>query len=147
MLRDNGNSPGNSLSQSWRRKKGCSEKDLRRRKVFSMEWKTKRVMDDESGESIEEEVSVNGMGELQYEVLVRSCRREAGSWFQRKMWTKSIAVSHAVFKAIAVCGTLLISMLEQEHCYINNSSYWLSSQPSLCCSIGSTINCFSFFWL
>ena len=70
-------------------------------------------MDDESGESIEEEVSVNGMGELQYEVLVRSCRREAGSWFQRKMWTKSIAVSHAVFKAIAVCGTLLISMLEQ----------------------------------
>jgi len=36
-------------------------------------------MDDESGESIEEEVSVNGMGELQYEVLVRSCRREAGS--------------------------------------------------------------------
>ena len=106
MLRDNGNSPGNSLSQSWRRKKGCSEKDLRKRKVLSMEWKTKRVMDDESGESIEEEVSVNGMGELQCEVLVRSCRREAGSWFQRKMWTKSIAVSHAVFKAIAVWHTV-----------------------------------------
>ena len=38
---------------------------------FSLqEWKTERVMDDDSGESTEEEVSFTGTGELESEKLV-----------------------------------------------------------------------------
>jgi len=44
------NSPGNPWSQSGRRKGG---KDLQKRKVLSLEWKSEGVMDDESGELME----------------------------------------------------------------------------------------------
>ena len=37
---------------------GCAEKE-----GFSLEWKSKGVMDDENGESIDEEVPVIGRGE------------------------------------------------------------------------------------
>ena len=48
------NSPGNPWSQS-RRRNGISYggKDLQKRKVLSLEWKSEGVMDDESGESME----------------------------------------------------------------------------------------------
>jgi len=51
-----------------------------------MEWKSEGVMVDESGESIEpiEEVPLKELGESELERLVRSWRREAGSWFQRR---------------------------------------------------------------
>ena len=32
---------------------GCGGKDLQKRKVLSLEWKSEGVMDDESGESME----------------------------------------------------------------------------------------------
>jgi len=52
------NSPGNPWSQSRRRN---GRKDLQKRKVLSLEWKSEGVMDDESGESMEpmEEVPLN----------------------------------------------------------------------------------------
>ena len=40
------NSLGNPCSESWRRKrKGCSGKDLQKRKVLSLEWKSEWVME------------------------------------------------------------------------------------------------------
>jgi len=40
------NSLGNPCSESWRRKtKGCSGKDLKKRKVLSLEWKSEWVME------------------------------------------------------------------------------------------------------
>ena len=43
-------------------------------------------MDDESGESMEEEVPVIGAGELESWRLVCGWRREAGSWFQNDIY-------------------------------------------------------------
>ena len=65
---------------------GYGGKDLQKRKVLSMEWKSERVMDDESGESMElmEEVPLKELGESESKWLVRGWRREAGSWFQRR---------------------------------------------------------------
>ena len=84
MLRSNSNTLGSLWSQSWRRK-GYGKKDLRKRKVLSLEWNSGEVMDDESGESIEVEVpDIIGRDELESERLVRGWRREAGSWFQRR---------------------------------------------------------------
>jgi len=40
------NSPGNPCSESWRRKrKGCGGKDLQKRKVLNLEWKSEWVME------------------------------------------------------------------------------------------------------
>jgi len=46
-------------------KEGCDGKDLQKRKVFSLEWKSEGVMDDESGESMEpiEEVPLKELSE------------------------------------------------------------------------------------
>jgi len=46
-------------------KVGYGGKDLRKRKVLSLEWKSEGVMDDESGESIKlmEEVPLREVGE------------------------------------------------------------------------------------
>ena len=69
-------------------KEGYDGKDLQKRKVLSLEWKSEGVMDDESGESMEpmEEVPLKGLGEAELERLVRGWRRKAGSWFQRWGW-------------------------------------------------------------
>ena len=51
---------------------------------MSLEWKSKGVMDGESGEStVENEVAGVGKGELELEWLVRGCCRVAGSWLQK----------------------------------------------------------------
>ena len=65
---------------------GHGGKDLQKRKVLSLEWKGKEVMDDESGESMElmEEVPLEELGEAELERLVRGRRKGAGSWFQRR---------------------------------------------------------------
>ena len=65
---------------------GYGGKDLRKRKVLSLEWKREGVMDDESGESMEpmEEVPLIELGDAELERLVRGWRRGAGSWFQRR---------------------------------------------------------------
>ena len=65
---------------------GYGGKDLQKRKVLSLEWKSEGVMDDESGESTEpmEEVPLVQLGEAELEILVRGWRRGAGSWFQRR---------------------------------------------------------------
>ena len=64
---------------------GYGEKDLQKRKVLSLEWKSEGVMDesmDESGESMEpmEEVILIQLGEAELERLVRGWRRGARSW-------------------------------------------------------------------
>ena len=52
---------------------GYGVKDLQKRKVLSLEWKSEGVMDDESGESMEpmEEVPLIELGEAELERLVR----------------------------------------------------------------------------
>ena len=52
---------------------GYGGKDLQKRKVLSLEWKSEGVMDDESGELIElmEEVSLEELGDAKLERLVR----------------------------------------------------------------------------
>ena len=51
---------------------GYGGKDLQKRKVLSLEWKSEGVMNDESGESIEpmEEVPLIQLGEAELERLV-----------------------------------------------------------------------------
>ena len=65
---------------------GYGGKDFQKREVLSLDWKSKVVMDDESGESMElmEEVPLKELGEAELERLVRGWRRGAGSWFQRR---------------------------------------------------------------
>jgi len=52
---------------------GYGGKDLQKRKVLSLEWKSVGVMDDKSGESMEpmEEVPLKELGEAELERLVR----------------------------------------------------------------------------
>ena len=52
---------------------GYGGKDLRKRKVLSLEWKSEGVMDDESGELVElmEEVPLKELGDAELERLVR----------------------------------------------------------------------------
>ena len=66
------NSPGNPWSQSRRKKVGYGGKDLQKRKVLSLEWKSEGVMDDESGESMKlmEEMPLKELGEAELERLV-----------------------------------------------------------------------------
>jgi len=46
MLRNNSKQSGNPCSEYLRRKKkGCSGKDLQKRKVLSLEWKSEWVME------------------------------------------------------------------------------------------------------
>jgi len=54
-------------------KVGYVGKDLKKRKVLSLEWKSEGVMDDESGELMElvEEVSLKELGDAKVERLVR----------------------------------------------------------------------------
>jgi len=61
--------------------------DLQKRKVLKvLEWKSEGMVEDESGKSMEPvgEVPVVGLGDSEWERLVRGRRREAGSWFQRR---------------------------------------------------------------
>ena len=87
MLRSIGKQSGESV-ESVQEKKwyGYGGKDLQKRKVLSLEWKSEGVMDDESGESMEqmEEVPLIQLSEAELERLVRGWRRGAGSWFQRR---------------------------------------------------------------
>jgi len=48
-------------------------KDLEKRRVLSLEWKSEGVMDDESGESVElmEEVPLKELGEAELKRLAR----------------------------------------------------------------------------
>ena len=45
MLGSNSKQSGESGSQSWRRRKGYSGKDLQKRKVLSLEWKSEGVIE------------------------------------------------------------------------------------------------------
>jgi len=59
------NSPGNPWVSPEEEKKNYDGKDLQKRKILSLEWKSERVMDDESGKSMEsmEQVQLEGLGE------------------------------------------------------------------------------------
>ena len=76
MLRSIGRQSGESVESVQKKK----------RKDLGMEWKSEGVMVDESGKSMEpiEEVPLKELGDAELERLVRSWRREAGSWFQRR---------------------------------------------------------------
>jgi len=52
---------------------GYGGKDLQKRKVLSLEWKSEGVMDDESGQLMElvEEVPLKELGDAEVERLVR----------------------------------------------------------------------------
>jgi len=52
---------------------GYGGKDLQKRKVLSLEWKSEGVMDDESGKLMElvEEVPLKELGDAEVERLVR----------------------------------------------------------------------------
>jgi len=67
-----GTASGESVSQSERRK-GYGGKDLQKRKVLSLKWKSEGVMDDESGELIKlmKEVPLKELGDAKLERLVR----------------------------------------------------------------------------
>ena len=54
MLKSIGKQSGESGESVLEKNKKAT--DMRKRKVLSLEWKSEEVMDDESGESIEEEV-------------------------------------------------------------------------------------------
>jgi len=58
-----------------------SGKNLQKRKVLSLEWKSEGVMDDESGELMEpmEEVPLKRLSESELERLVHGRWREARS--------------------------------------------------------------------
>ena len=74
MLRSIGKQSGESLESVQEKKKvGYGGKDLQKRKVLSLQWKTEWVMDDESGESMElmEEMPLKELGEAELERLVR----------------------------------------------------------------------------
>jgi len=45
MLRNNSKSLENHEGSPGEKKKGCSGKDLQKRKVLSVEWKSERVME------------------------------------------------------------------------------------------------------
>ena len=59
------NSPGNPWSQSSEEMVSYGGKDLQKRKVLSLEWKSEGMMDDESGESMKlmEKVPLIQLGE------------------------------------------------------------------------------------
>ena len=63
-------------------KKGYCGKDLQKRKVLSLEWKSEGVMDDESGQVIEQ--MEEGLGDSELERLVHGWWREARNWFHRR---------------------------------------------------------------
>ena len=65
---------GNGVVRSKKKKKkGCGGKDLQKREVLSLEWKSEGVMDDKSGEFMElvEEVPLKELTDAKVERLVR----------------------------------------------------------------------------
>ena len=73
MLRSIGKQSGESVVSPGEEMVGYGGKDLQKRKVLSLEWKSEGVMDDESGESMEpmEQVPLIQLGEAELERLVR----------------------------------------------------------------------------
>jgi len=73
MLRSIGKQSRESVESVLMKKR----KDLQKRNVLSLEWRSEEVVDDESGESMEpmEEVPLKELGESELERLVRGWRR------------------------------------------------------------------------
>jgi len=73
MLRSIGKQSGESVESVRKNKKvGYDGKDLQKRKVLSLEWKSEEVMDDDSGELMElvEEVPLKELTDAKVERLV-----------------------------------------------------------------------------
>ena len=73
MLRSIGKQSGESVESVKEKNVGYGGKDLQKRKVLSLEWKSEGMMDDESGESMEltEEMPLKELGEAELKKLVR----------------------------------------------------------------------------
>ena len=86
MFRSIGKQSGNPWSQSWRRIGKLWWEGFAEKEGFKPAVKEWEVMDDESGEPMEQvgAMLLKGLGESELERLVRGWRREAGSWFQRR---------------------------------------------------------------
>ena len=86
MLRSIGKQSGECGVSPGEEMVGYGGKDLQKRKVLSLEWKSEGVVFDESGESMElmEEVPLKELGDAELERSVRGWRRKAGSSFQRQ---------------------------------------------------------------
>ena len=71
MLRSIGKQSGESVESVQEKKYGG--KDLQKRKILSLEWKSEGVMNVESGESMElvEEMPLKELDEAEFERLVR----------------------------------------------------------------------------
>ena len=100
---------------------GYGGKDLQKRKVLSLEWKSKEVMDDESGESIElmEEVPLEELGEAELGRLVRGWRRGAGNWFTYP----SIANLPVTYCKRPDCRSHRLRMPTNCHAYVHLYAY------------------------
>ena len=81
MLRNIGKQSGESV-ESVLKKKGRLRWEGFAEKVLSQEWKSEKLIDDESGESLElmEEVPLTGLDESELQSLVCGWCREAESW-------------------------------------------------------------------
>ena len=79
MLRSIGKQSGESMESVLEKKEGYGRKDLQKRNVLSLEWKSEGLIDHEGGESMEpmEKVPLKELGESEMERLVRGWRREA----------------------------------------------------------------------
>ena len=86
MLRSIGKQSRESMESVLEKKEGYGRKDLQKRNVLSLEWKSEGLIDNEGGESMEpmEKVPLKELGESEMERLVRGWRREARSWFERR---------------------------------------------------------------
>jgi len=74
MLRCIDKQSGESMESVRKKKKvGYGGNDLQKRKVLSLEWKSERIMDDDSGELMElmEEVPLKELSDAKLERLVR----------------------------------------------------------------------------
>jgi len=88
----------NPCSQSWRRKRVYGGKNLL--KVLSREWKSEEVMDDESGESTEQDDVIGvGRGESELDKLGWGWWSETGTYtgWRRINWTIYLCCPSSVF--------------------------------------------------
>ena len=73
MLKSVGKQLGESVQTVQEKQVGYGGKDLQKRKVLSLEWKSEGVVDDQSCESMElmKEMPLKELGEAELELLVR----------------------------------------------------------------------------
>jgi len=117
-----GRQSGESVESVIKKEKSTVRR-IYRKKGLSLEWKSEGVTDDESGESIEPigEMPLLGLGDSEFEILVRGWRREDGSWFHRRG------------KAMPFWQSTVLPSFKVRHCLENHHLLgdlnWVTSVP------------------